>query len=436
MEAAQTLRFPSSTVVLTKDGVLIDGLVVGDAKLAELVQTRIDAGESPEQAVVDALEIGARVLDRESTAAEVDFVRREMEKMSEDAQRSIGERAEKVAEVVDEKLEELFGEEGAVSSVLEERAEAMTAELQRHFSDESSSAVQNRVKQVLSEGLAQSRTDLVKLFHSADGTNPLAEFKEAITGRLKEGNEASVKLGERLAALEVAIGKLGAETEAAAELHAERERGTGKGRAFETLVFDEIDRLATARDDSAEHTGDGQSESGDKVGDAVVELEAGCGPSKGRIVFEMKDKQLSKPQAWRELDAALQTRDAAFAVLVVSSEEKIPAGLHPLAEYQGNKMIVTLDKEEPDVRGLELAYRYARVRVLAQNDAAMEVDAAGVRAATEEASAALKDAQKIKLHLTKAGDGVAEARAVLDGMVERASGSLARIEAILAAGGE
>ena len=74
--------------------------------------------------------------------------------------------------------------------------------------------------------------------------------------------------------------------------------------------------------------------------------------------------------------------------------------------------------------------------MLAQNDAAMEVDAAGVRAATEEASAALKDAQKIKLHLTKASDGVDEARAVLDGMVERANGSLARIEAILAAGGE
>ncbi|MEA2346932.1 MAG: hypothetical protein QOG62_719 [Thermoleophilaceae bacterium] len=436
MEAAQTLRFPSSTVVLTPDGVLIDGLVVGDAKLAELVQARIDLGESPEQAVIDALEIGARVLDRESTAAEVDFVRREVEKMSEDAQRSIGERTEKVAEVVDQKLDELFGEEGVISQVLGQRAEAMTAELQKHFSDESSGAVQNRVKQVLTEGLAQSRTDLVKLFNAGDGSNPLADFKEAVSNRIKEGNEANVKLAEKIGSLEVAIGKLGAETEAAAELHAERERGTGKGRAFEALVFDEIERLAAARDDSAEHTGDGLSESGDKVGDAVVELDACNGPSKGRIVFEMKDKQLSKPQAWRELDAALETRDAAFAILVVSAEEKIPAGLHPLSEYQGNKMIVTLDKEDLDVRGLALAYRYARVRILGQNDAATEVDAAGVRAATEEASAALKDAQKIRLHLTKASDGVGEARAVLDGMVERASGSLARIEAILAAGGE
>jgi hypothetical protein len=400
------------------------------------VRTRIDQGDSPEQAVIDALEIGARVLDRESTAAEVDFVRREVEKMSEDAQRTLGERTEKVAEVVDEKLEELFGEDGAVSGVLEAQAEAMTAELQRHFSDESSSAVQNRVKQVLAEGLAQSRTDLVKLFNAGDGSNPLADFKEAITGRLKEGNDASVKLGERIAALEVAIGKLGTEAEAAAELHAERERGAGKGRAFEALVFDEIERLAAGRDDSAEHTGDGHSESGDKVGDAVVEIDAQNGPAKGRIVFEMKDKKLSKPDAWRELDAALETRDAGFAVLVVSADEKIPSGLHPLAEYQGNKMIVTLDKEDPDVRGLELAYRYARVRLLAQNDAATEVDAAGVRAATEEACAALKDAQKIRLHLTKASDGVSEARSVLDGMVSRADASLSRIEAILAAGGE
>ena len=137
----------------------------------------------------------------------------------------------------------------------------------------------------------------MKLFHAGDGSNPLADFKEAITGRLKEGNEASVKLGERLGRprgrdRQARRGDRGGQ----AELHAERERGTGKGRAFEALVFDEIDRLPTARDDSAEHTGDGQSESGDKVGDAVVELEAMNGPSKGRIVFEMKDKKLSKPR--------------------------------------------------------------------------------------------------------------------------------------------
>ena len=42
----------------------------------------------------------------------------------------------------------------------------------------------------------------------------------------------------------------------------------------------------------------------------------------------------------------------------------MPAGREPLHEYEGNKMIVTLDKETFDGRALELAYRYARCRCL------------------------------------------------------------------------
>ena len=42
----------------------------------------------------------------------------------------------------------------------------------------------------------------------------------------------------------------------------------------------------------------------------------------------------------------------------------MPSGREPLHEYEGNKMIVTLDKEELSLLLLELAYRYARCRVL------------------------------------------------------------------------
>jgi hypothetical protein len=44
--------------------------------------------------------------------------------------------------------------------------------------------------------------------------------------------------------------------------------------------------------------------------------------------------------------------------------------------------------------------------------------------------------RRIKLHLTNAGNGLEEARRVLDGMAERVRGHLAQIETLLAPSGE
>ncbi len=74
-------------------------------------------------------------------------------------------------------------------------------------------------------------------------------------------------------------------------------------------------------------------------------------------------------------------------------------------------MLVTLDKETLDQRPLELAYRYARCRCLMAREQTLEVDAAGVRAATDEALSALNDAQKIRRALTSISDTASGTRA-------------------------
>jgi hypothetical protein len=432
MEAAQTLRLHPPQVEMRDGAVVIDGLVVTDERLVELVQRRIEQDQSPEEAVVQALEIGARVLDRESTAAEVDFVKLELEKIAATVERSFGERADAVATVLQRQMEEAFGEEGgAVAAALDGHAEQMADQIATTFGADRSSAVQNQIKELVERSLRESQQALVRAFSSADGQNPLADLKAAVVRELKSGQESDRALLEKVVALEGEVKRLHDAGEAQAELEAERERGAAKGRAFEDVVFEQIQAIADARGDAAHHTGDEQSESGDKVGDVVVELDAASRGARGRMVFEAKDKRLSRADAWRELDAALEARDAQFAVLVVSSDQKVPARTEPLAEYQGNKMIVTLDKDELDPRGLELAYRYARCRLLVERDAAAAVDAAGVRAATEEAAAALRDAQKIRLHLTKASDGVDEARDVLNAMIARVETALARVEALI-----
>ena len=163
----------------------------------------------------------------------------------------------------------------------------------------------------------------------------------------------------------------------------------------------------------------------------MIEIDAAAGPAKGRIVLELKDQRLTKKAAWELLDDCLIEREADFALLVVGSEEKLPAGRDELHEYQGNKMIVVLDREQPDERGLFLAYCHARLRCLVADEQELQVDAAGVRAAADEAFTALKAAQGIRNSLTKAEKGVDGARGGLDAMVEQVELSLRRVESLI-----
>ena len=224
------------------------------------------------------------------------------------------------------------------------------------------------------------------------------------------------------------------EREAADERVAEEaERGTAKGRTFEELVHGYIDEIAAGHGDAAHHTGDANSESGGKKGDTVVEIGASLGCSLATVVFESKNKKLSKNDAWSELNGCMAERDATYAVLVVAGDDKVPSGLDELTEYQGNKIIAVLDRDEPDPLALRLVYRYVRARVLASGTDALEVDAAGVRDAAEEAAATLKRVNRIRKSLTGVTNSADSARAELDSMVADAERCLARIESLVAA---
>src|SRR5919109_2534001 len=150
MEAALPLR-PAS-VRTVGDRVAIDSLVVDDPVAVRLVREREEASDDPVRLVLDALEIGARVLDREQAGANAEFVRTEFEKQAREVEAAFGERAGAVAEQLAKQLEAAFGPEtGALSRVL-----------QRHFSDDSSAAVQHRVKALVEEALKRSQHELVR----------------------------------------------------------------------------------------------------------------------------------------------------------------------------------------------------------------------------------------------------------------------------------
>jgi len=197
-------------------------------------------------------------------------------------------------------------------------------------------------------------------------------------------------------------------------------------------VAEALDAIAAGQGDCAEPVGDVKGATG-KTGDVVVDLAASDGPALGRLVFEAKDSKLPRPEAIRQLDRAMEQRDADFAVLVVPSEDEVPARMHALREYNGDKLIVTLDPEDDAHLALDLGYRLARARVLMDRAGGDGVDAGAVTAIVERARQAIEDVRKVKSQLTGATTNISNARELVEILADRVRAHLDEVEALVSA---
>jgi hypothetical protein len=413
MEASEKQQLPldDGAVRALDDRLVIERLTVHDERAAHVVRERAEAGHDKAETVKKSIEIGARVLDSEGTAANVDYVRAEFERHAA----QLRERLTKAIESGDEQLAERIAQS---------------------FDGGRDGSVQKEIEARLNAALVEQRDALLKLFSAEEGANPLFDFKDAMVKVYRElGNRQQAEGEEnrrKIDELTRQVIELKGEAEADVRVAEAEEAGTRKGRSFEELVHAELELLAAGQGDAAHHVGDATSESGGKRGDTVIELGACTGPALATLVFEAKNRKLSRNDAWIELNSAMAERDAVYGVLVVAGEDKIPSGMEELTEYQGNKMIAVLDRDDPDPLALRLVYRYVRARVLATGAAGLEVDAAGVRDAAEEAAARLKAANRIRKSLTNVTSSADKARDELDGMIADVERCLARIESLVA----
>jgi hypothetical protein len=393
------------------DRLVIERLTVSDERAARVVRERAEANQPAHETVTKAIEIGSRVLDSEETAANVDYVRAEFERHGA----ALGQRLMKALEAGDQQLAERIAQT---------------------FDRERDGSVQQEIDRLVARALEEQRDKIAKLFSSEDGANPLTDFKAAVVRGFKALEARQLKEGEanreRIEAMQRELVELKEREDADRRVAEESERGTAKGRSFEDVVHATIEEIAIGHGDAAHHVGDESSEAGGKKGDTVVEFGGAVGSSLANVVYEAKNKRLSKNDAWPELNACMAERDAEYAILVVAGEDKVPAGLQDLTEYQGNKMIVVLDREDPDPLALRLVYRYVRARVLAAGSGGLEVDAGGVRDAAEEAAARLKAANRIRKSLTGVTNSADRARQELDEMIGDVERCLERIESLIA----
>jgi hypothetical protein len=416
------------------DRLVIEALTINDERSARVVRQRAESGQQASDTVAKAIEIGARVLDREEVAAEVDYVKREFERLAAEHREQLEAKNQEAAERIESEIRQAFGSEdaaGLLGATLEDHSSELSEQLAALFGEDREGAVQAQVKRLL----AERDEEFMRRLASDGERNPLSPVLANLRNWTKERKEdqdaRDEKLEQKLEQVLQEAARLAGIQHGNEELEAAIEAGTQKGFVFEDAVHEEIERIASERGDAAHHVGGISNEAGSKKGDTLVEIGGASGAPRARVVFEAKDKKLSRNDAWQELDAELEGRDANFAVLVVSGESKRPAKTQELHEYQGNKMVVVFDKETLNPFALELVYRYACAKALLGSEAELEVDASGVGALVERAGAALKRGKGVRDSLTRAQQGIDGAREGFDSIVSDVEECLDGVEALI-----
>jgi hypothetical protein len=440
MEASEKPQLPldhdgaEGAVRAIDDRLVIERLTINDGRSARVVRQRAEGGQQAAETVAKAIEIGARVLDREEVAAEVDYVKREFERLQAEHRETVAHDNQEVADRIEETLRRALGADdapGLLGAALESHSGGLSELIAETFGEDREGAVQAQIKRILE----QRDEEFLRRLSSEDDRNPLAPMLAAMRRwtleRKQDQDSRDEKLEQKLDELLKEAAELAGLQRGAEGLEAAIEAGTQKGFVFEDTVHEEIERIAAARGDAAHHVGGVSNEAGSKKGDTLVEIGGADGPPKARVIFEAKDKKLSRNDAWQELDAELEGRDASFAVLVVSGTSKVPARTQELHEYQGNKMVVVLDKEDMDPLGLELVYRYACARALMATEAQLEIDASGVAALVERAGAILKRGKGVRDNLTRAQQGIDGARDGFNDIVREVEECLSGIEGLI-----
>ena len=228
-------------------------------------------------------------------------------------------------------------------------------------------SVQNRVRELVAETLAQVARGPGAPVLRRGRQEPAGRLqgrarpiKQAASARTRRSARCCQQLGE----LSKELQALRDEKEKLEEVDAERERGTAKGRTFEEAVAEAVDAHRAAPRATWPRRWGTQPGATGKTGDVVVDIDACDGPARGRIVFEAKDRRLSKPAALEELDRALRRPRRRLRGAGRAHRRGAAGQARAPARVQRGQAAGGTRSGRSRGLALEVAYRLARARVL------------------------------------------------------------------------
>ncbi|SFR36083.1 hypothetical protein SAMN04487947_0416 [Halogeometricum rufum] len=397
------------TSVTIEDGRLeVSNLEIEDTEIVDYIRS-VDEDERAAE-IRRALRIGITTMDLATTSGEQEYVERKFEEMRRDFEGEI--------ERVEEEIEEKFGEEGHVPNVLDQ-----------HLGDDGT--LRERLDDAFGEdGVFVERLD-----------EELGEDGERISEALdpdKEGtptNRLKSVFKDEIRSVREKI----EEEFTAAETESEMRQQTRlKGDEFEETVDDLLAELVRGTSHEYEFTGDTIGELTDrKVGDFVLTLEE----TGQRIVIEAKsDKSYSQPEIKKELDDAIENRDADYGIIVFECEDYVPNKVGYFQEFERDRLSIALsedeDAEEVEPGYLRIAFSWAKTRAIQQYaDSDTDFDAEVVQTNISEVEDAIGRFSTIRSKTTSLVKTANEIDEQLEEIENDAKGRLADIRAELRASG-
>ena len=401
-----------TTAYIQGDELVLEDFHESDDDVVEFVRESADA----EGAVHRCLAMGARALRLAGATLDGDLVEHRFDAMSV----QLGHAISGFTNSIDVTTERLLGDEsGVLATALERWLDDVTSTLDSTFDETSKLSAIAKLEKVLETARTQQVKAVRVLLDPDNDESPLAgwrrEIVDAVERRGKALEESIAKLREQLAIKDA--------------VNIEAERGTQKGRDFETEVVDAVTEIVRHLEDVPEHTGDQVGSSGSKVGDLIVLVSAAHTPGRAvRYVLEAKDTRLTLKATLHELGLALRNRDADAAVMVFGSQAACPV-TEPFQIF-GNKALVVFDRKSLDRQALRLACLWARwtaCREIAIVGA--ELDTAHICELIDQARRALKTSTTIRGSHTKAKKAIDDAGRQLGGMIAELETALIDIEA-------
>lgn len=180
------------------------------------------------------------------------------------------------------------------------------------------------------------------------------------------------------------------------------DKSSKKGGNFNQLMSPIIQAIAASHSDFSEFVDAVETDTGAKVGDEVVTINPDfAGTSDLKFVFEFKTaEKTSQAGALRELSEAMKNREASAGIFVVnrtSKTEKWPE----YSFHSGNRMIVVVDKDNPDINLIKFAYTHTRWTLTREQITDLKlIDEAQMKYLIDKAKDELKFISQIKSSLT------------------------------------
>ena len=378
--------------------------------------------ESPqrEDKALEALKVGviailsaSPCLDTKIVEAKFDKIEKNLQEYSEAFKKTLGEELKKYFEKekgdVPAAINSVLGEKGTLSVLLKEYFNAeggkVSLLLQEELGPGSSFAktldpsnresVISKIEQAVNNKLKETTDGLMDQFSLDKDDSSMSRVKklfEEKVGEIKTANDSF------FSELRVHLGM----KETRAE---EAEKGTQKGRDFETVLYEKVAELGQQLQDSTDNvTGTIGIIPRSKVGDYVITLGDTSGAPGRHIVIEAKKEQDYRLRdAIEELNQAKENRQSDCGIFVFAK------GYEPVEmgdfKIDGNDFLCTVDEAVLDRSQsaifLEAAYKIARVYIITQTrkEKKGDVDVAVVK---ENIEKMLKQTELMSELLTKA----------------------------------